>query len=468
MILQRTRGLFSLLVLSQLWLFLMLYWAWFFGFLLLNPMIGAIPFRAYSVYCFWLLAGLCIEAFSRKDAVMSLYEFSLFKHAPVAARQAAYAFALLLVYLVVSKDRFISRWFLFSMLPAEYFLLLWTNCSLPEIFVRRLFRDSREVGTLLIGLPQHVEKLRIWLERKQRFGFRVKGVLTEEQAGGEICGWPVLGSPNSVEEVLTREKITQVVLLDCLRAPDFYRELIDKVQAHGVRVLLLSNIEELLQRKVSIFDDDGFQFITLHVEPLESPLNRALKRVIDVVLSLSVCFFILPLLCLLVWLLQRAQSPGPIFFRQNRAGLQNREFSILKFRTMHTGHANEARQATDGDARIFPAGKWLRRLSLDEFPQFINVLRGEMSVVGPRPHLVEHNREFARVMEGYHLRTFVKPGITGLAQVRGFRGEAKTVGDIHARLESDMVYLENWSVPIDVAIILRTAWQTVFPPKTAR
>jgi putative colanic acid biosynthesis UDP-glucose lipid carrier transferase len=467
MILQRTRGLLGLLVLSQLWIFLALFWIWFCGFLTLDPVVGAIPLRTYSVYCFWLMAGLSFEAFNRKDALMSLYEMSVLKQAPVAARQTAYAFVMLLFYLVVSKDRFISRGFLFSLMPAGYFVLLWTNCALPEIFVRRLFRDTREVGMLLVGQPEHVEKLRVWLERKQRFGFRVRGVLTEENSGTEICGWPVLGSPSLVEEILAREKITQVVLLNYLRAPDFYGELIRKVEAQGVRVLLLSNIEDLLRRKVTIFDDDGFRFITLHTEPLESPLNRTFKRAIDIALSLAVCIFILPPLCVLVWLLQRLQSPGPLFFRQTRAGIQNREFTIVKFRTMHTGNADEARQAVPGDARIFPAGKWLRRLSLDEFPQFFNVLRGEMSVVGPRPHLVEHNREFARVMEGYHLRTFVKPGITGLAQVRGFRGEAKTAEDIRARLQSDMVYLENWSAPLDIAIILRTAWQILFPQNTA-
>jgi lipopolysaccharide/colanic/teichoic acid biosynthesis glycosyltransferase len=134
---------------------------------------------------------------------------------------------------------------------------------------------------------------------------------------------------------------------------------------------------------------------------------------------------------------------------------------------MHDGNGELGKQATANDARIFPAGRWLRKFSIDEFPQFLNVLRGEMSVVGPRPHLVEHNQQFSHGMAGYHLRAFVKPGITGLAQVRGFRGEAKTPEDIEARLQSDMVYLENWSVPLDVAIILRTIWQVFSPPKSA-
>jgi lipopolysaccharide/colanic/teichoic acid biosynthesis glycosyltransferase len=166
-------------------------------------------------------------------------------------------------------------------------------------------------------------------------------------------------------------------------------------------------------------------------------------------------------------LLQRLQSRGPLFYTQTRAGLQNRHFQIFKFRTMHVQQGGEARQATRGDGRIFPAGRWLRRFSIDEIPQFLNVLRGEMSVIGPRPHLVEHNALFAEQMVNYHVRTLVKPGITGLAQVRGFRGEARTSTEIAQRLASDISYLENWRLVLDVSIIARTAWQMVQPPRTA-
>jgi lipopolysaccharide/colanic/teichoic acid biosynthesis glycosyltransferase len=131
-------------------------------------------------------------------------------------------------------------------------------------------------------------------------------------------------------------------------------------------------------------------------------------------------------------------------------------------------HASPASDGAADSTRLFPAGRFLRRYSIDEFPQFINVLRGEMSVVGPRPHLVEHNFQFAQVMSGFHIRAFVKPGITGLAQVRGFRGEALTVEAVSHRLESDMRYLENWSPLLDIGIVLRTAWQLLSPPTTAK
>ena len=134
---------------------------------------------------------------------------------------------------------------------------------------------------------------------------------------------------------------------------------------------------------------------------------------------------------------------------------------------MHHADHDESQQATKDDCRIYPVGRWLRRLSIDELPQFVNVLRGEMSVVGPRPHLIEHNEQFAEFLANYHIRAFVRPGITGLAQVRGFRGEAITPADITNRLAADVDYLENWSLFVDVGIIAKTAWQMIFPPKTA-
>jgi lipopolysaccharide/colanic/teichoic acid biosynthesis glycosyltransferase len=168
-----------------------------------------------------------------------------------------------------------------------------------------------------------------------------------------------------------------------------------------------------------------------------------------------------------VWVAQRLQSPGPLFYQQTRSGRDNQPFRIIKFRTMHLTRSGQGQQATQGDARVFAFGRFLRRTSLDEIPQFINVLRGEMSVVGPRPHMILHNRRFCRVFEAYQVRAFVKPGITGMAQVRGCRGEAKTDEDIRTRVQSDIEYVENWSIWRDIAIILETVRQIVFPPDTA-
>jgi lipopolysaccharide/colanic/teichoic acid biosynthesis glycosyltransferase len=235
----------------------------------------------------------------------------------------------------------------------------------------------------------------------------------------------------------------------------------------GTRLLVLHDLEGQVGRPLSFVRDDGFYFISLRQEPLECPLNRLVKRTIDVAVSLPVVLLLLPWTSFAVWLIHRFQSPGPLFFRQPRTGLHNEEFSIFKYRTMRVGHGREADQATAGDSRVFPLGHWLRKLSVDELPQFINVLKGEMSIVGPRPHLSEHDAMWAKFAHFYRVRSFIKPGITGLAQVRGLRGEAHTQEQVRDRLQSDLYYLENWSPTLDSLIILRTAWQVMRPPRSA-
>jgi lipopolysaccharide/colanic/teichoic acid biosynthesis glycosyltransferase len=156
-----------------------------------------------------------------------------------------------------------------------------------------------------------------------------------------------------------------------------------------------------------------------------------------------------------------------LFHKQKRSGIHNKEFIMLKYRTMHEHNGDLAIQAQRHDPRVYSFGRILRRFSLDEIPQFWNVLMGNMSVVGPRPHLPEHNRDFAQVMGHYQVRSFVKPGITGLAQVRGFRGNASNRSALIARVVSDLHYIENWSFSLDLLIILRTMVQMIFPPKSA-
>jgi lipopolysaccharide/colanic/teichoic acid biosynthesis glycosyltransferase len=181
-------------------------------------------------------------------------------------------------------------------------------------------------------------------------------------------------------------------------------------------------------------------------------------------------FFVLPVLIPVVLIGHKLQSPGPLFFRQRRRGFNRREFVLLKFRTMHlaAGRAiQESRQATKHDPRVFPFGEWLRRTSLDELPQFLNVLTGEMSCVGPRPHLPQHDVLFHQYVEVYPMRHFAKPGITGLAQSLGYRGEITDVEVLRRRVRYDLDYISNWTLLLDVKIMFRTLGQVMRPPKTA-
>lgn len=467
MIEPRVKGLHQFLVLGQIAILVAFFRLWHTIWFAVNTPADPTG-QAYTVYCLLLAAGLLIEAQSRGWDAAGVYEKSLLKHLPVTLRQVAFAVGALLVFLVVAKDHSISRSFLLTLIPGLYAVLLAGNHLLPRFLCRLFFQGSRKARILLIGSLEKADKLEPWLARKSDFGFHAVGILCENKTvSSKARNLPVLGTPSDLDRLIAEHAISHVILLDPPGSPGFDPRLVQTVHARGARLLVLSNVDELFRHPVNIVDEDGLKFFTFFQEPLESPFNRALKRTLDIAVALPVVLFILPPVSALVWILQRVQSPGPVFYKQSRAGIQNRSFTMIKFRSMHAANPAESRAATRGDGRVFASGRWLRRFSLDELPQFLNVLRGEMSVVGPRPHMIEHNDEFARVMNNYHVRAFVKPGVTGLAQVRGFRGETRTVGDIATRLQSDMVYLENWSPVLDCAIILRTVWQMFFPPAKA-
>ena len=195
-------------------------------------------------------------------------------------------------------------------------------------------------------------------------------------------------------------------------------------------------------------------------------LNGMIKRSSDIVLSLLILVLISPLL-LIIALAVKFTSPGPVIFRQRRYGLDGKEIIVYKFRSMSVMEdGSTIQQAKKGDARITPVGRFLRRTSLDEFPQFFNVLQGRMSIVGPRPHAVAHNEMYRKLIKGYMLRHKVKPGITGWAQVNGYRGETDTLDKMSGRIEYDLEYLRSWSLRLDLYIIAKTVW-IVFVAKGA-
>lgn len=201
---------------------------------------------------------------------------------------------------------------------------------------------------------------------------------------------------------------------------------------------------------------DDMEVFTTHEVPLENIVNRVAKRVFDIIMSfivLLLCIPLLPFIALIIVI----QSPGPIFFRQQRTGINGKEFMCYKFRSMHTNKEADKLQATKDDPRKFPFGSFMRKYNIDELPQFWNVLKGNMSIVGPRPHMLLHTEQYSQQIGSYMVRHFVKPGITGWAQVTGFRGETKELWQMEERVKRDIWYIENWSIWLDLRII----WMTV-------
>lgn len=205
---------------------------------------------------------------------------------------------------------------------------------------------------------------------------------------------------------------------------------------------------------------------TNHQEPLTNPVNKIIKRFFDIISSGTICLFIIPCIPVIAAII-KIQSPGPVFFCQARTGLNGRTFQCYKFRSMHLNNVADTVQATKHDPRKFPFGEFMRKTNIDELPQFYNVLKGNMSVVGPRPHMLHHTEIYSRLIDKYMVRHFSKPGITGYAQVTGFRGETKELWQMEERIRRDIWYIENWSFWLDTKIIFMTAYRLFVPDRKA-
>lgn len=239
---------------------------------------------------------------------------------------------------------------------------------------------------------------------------------------------------------------------------NYYFELGDR---HCMRLKFVPDFSLISKKHFSAGNLDNFHVIKPRYEPLQNAYNRLIKRIFDIVFSLFVIVFILSWMYPLIAFLIKRESKGPVIFKQLRTGKKNAPFWCYKFRSMYVDIGDESQQARKDDTRITPIGKFLRRTSLDEMPQFFNVLMGTMSVVGPRPHMIKHTTNYNDRINNFMVRHFVKPGITGLAQVSGLRGETKKVSDMKRRVATDIMYVQRWSLITDIKICLLTVLLTL-------
>lgn len=232
-------------------------------------------------------------------------------------------------------------------------------------------------------------------------------------------------------------------------------------------IKFLPDSKNTFLRNLAVEYYDYIPIISLRTIPLDKEVNKRLKRVFDVIFSLLIIVCLLSWLTPIIALLILIESKGPIFFKQKRNGLNYEEFYCYKFRSMHLNPIADLEQVQKNDPRITKVGKFIRKTSIDELPQFFNVLLGDMSVVGPRPHMVSHTEMYAKSVDKFMVRHFIKPGITGLAQTNGFRGEVENERDIISRVKYDIFYLENWSLLLDIKIIFATVVNAIKGEKKA-
>jgi putative colanic acid biosysnthesis UDP-glucose lipid carrier transferase len=288
---------------------------------------------------------------------------------------------------------------------------------------------------------------------------RVAGFV-DDRAPSRLEGgadYPLLARIEELPELMKRTRIDVVYLaLPMVSAPRI-QTLLDALRDTTASVYFVPDmfVTELIQGRVDSVS--GMPVLGVFDSPF-SGASGIIKRASDIVLSAVILALAAPLL-LAIGLLVKLSSPGPVIFRQRRYGLAGEEIVVYKFRTMTvTEDGDSITQCRKGDARVTPLGAFLRRTSLDELPQFINVLQGRMSIVGPRPHAVAHNELYRKLIKGYMQRHKVRPGLTGWAQIHGLRGETQSVDKMKARIDYDLDYLRNWSLRLDLYIIAKTAW----------
>ena len=370
-------------------------------------------------------------------------------------------------------------------IPVGWFLLELGACQMVTITILRIMERSlvkhiRQTGrnmrtAVFVGRDPELQALYDRLLNDATYGYRITGYYADEETGmaEESEGYEGLHRLGSLKELMEAvEENRQTELGDemyvCLsrREGKTLKALADYCDLNVVHFYFVpKSVESIGMRlKRELFDD--IEVFTTHEIPMEEPVNIVIKRMFDIVVSIIALLCMLPLfpiIALIIWV----QSPGPVFFRQERTGGSGRDFVCYKFRSMHVNKDADKIQATEKDPRKFPFGSLMRKYNIDELPQFWNVLKGDMSVVGPRPHMLYHTEFYKRKVDKYMVRHFVKPGITGWAQVTGFRGETRELWQMEERVKRDIWYIENWSIWLDLRIVWMTIKSTVFHDKQA-
>ena len=367
-------------------------------------------------------------------------------------------FAILLALGWATKTSSIySRKTLFTWLLMTPTLLILVQYFIENVSMRLLLAANRSRRVVIAGANEVGRQLATKLGSSPQFGVAVEGFFDDRSIDrlGADTDTRVLGKLRELPDYVRQHNIDVIFIALPLRNIQRVTELLDELHDTTASIYFVPDIFvfDLIQCRTG--DVDGVPIIALCETPFHGT-RGAIKKVSDYVIATTVLILTSPLM-LGIALAVKLSSPGNVIFKQRRYGLDGQEIIVYKFRSMTVSEdSGEIKQATVDDARVTPVGRILRKYSLDELPQFFNVLQGRMSVVGPRPHAVAHNEEYRPLIKGYMVRHKVNPGITGLAQVQGYRGETASVDAMRKRVEWDLEYLRNWSLSLDLRIIMKT------------
>jgi putative colanic acid biosynthesis UDP-glucose lipid carrier transferase len=350
---------------------------------------------------------------------------------------------------------------------SRLWFIVWFTATLGLMMAAKvaghlLLKSVRQRGynlksVAIVGLNNYSRHLIDRLREAPQSGFRPACLLDEGASPGAfINGLPVLTAFDDLVQAVRQRKIHEIWLVLSLKEEERIHHILTEFRHDFVNIRFIPNVQNIALFNHSVSDILGVPAFNLLASPV-ADMRFVPKEAFDRIFACLVLLCIAPMM-LTIAIIIKSTTPGPIFFKQLRKGIDGFEFKIYKFRTMvvHNEEPGQLKQASKNDARITSFGAFLRRTSLDELPQFINVLRGEMSVVGPRPHAVQHDEQYKDLVHGYMFRYRIKPGITGWAQINGFRGETDKIEKMEGRVQLDLYYIENWSFSLDLKIVLMT------------
>jgi undecaprenyl-phosphate galactose phosphotransferase/putative colanic acid biosynthesis UDP-glucose lipid carrier transferase len=346
-------------------------------------------------------------------------------------------------------------------------MLYFYLCFGVMLFISRLgfmkmLKDIRAQGynfktVIVVGANEAGENIKKILSKDLTYGYKVLGFFDDKQPYKQSLAEEMLGDFNEIGNYVLKQKVDEMYIAIAADQVQTIKKLTALCERNMIRIKFIPEFHQYTKsRQVEITFYDNTPVLMFRKEPLEGTINRLSKKVFDIVFSLVVILGIFPWLFPLLCLLIKLDSPGPVFFKQQRSGRENDSFTCYKFRTMQVNKDSDSVQATKGDARVTRMGAFMRKTNFDELPQFFNVLWGTMSVIGPRPHMLKHTESYSELINNYQVRHYTKPGISGWAQVNGYRGETKELIDMKNRVDYDIWYIENWSLILDVKIIYHT------------
>ncbi|MDH8702311.1 putative colanic acid biosynthesis UDP-glucose lipid carrier transferase [Dysgonomonadaceae bacterium PH5-43] len=341
-----------------------------------------------------------------------------------------------------------------------YYFALFVLFTVWRVLAREVLKAYRRYGknykkVIIIGAGKNGLNLYAEMKKDLAYGYHVCGFFDDNILLKDTLP-NYLGMTHEVNDYVSENSIDEIYCTLPNSQDGKILNLLNFAEKNMIRFYLIPEFSRYVKKKLTLESIESMPVMGVRSEPLQFVYNQFIKRVFDITFSLLFLCTLFPLIFVVVGVLIKLSSPGPVFFVQKRTGLYGREFNCYKFRSMRLNDSSDEKQAVKDDPRTTKIGNFLRKSNFDELPQFYNVLKGDMSVVGPRPHMLKHTELYSSIIDKYMVRHLVKPGITGWAQVNGYRGETKNTEQMEGRVRLDVWYIENWSFLLDLKIMFVT------------